>query len=223
MPRLKPCPTCKRNNTVDSIFCIYCGGKLFFKEDLSDPTPSIQNSSEPSSRHSQSDPEITQIRSGLASLADRITALEIAVSGKGSETPNELQFLQNRTGESFGTHEDSPQGKDLIPSGTFVDWKRLLAGNWLALIGAISLVTGIGFFLKLAFDYSWIGPTGQVSIGIILGIILLGLGEYGARKYPFWAQAVTGGGIAILYLSIYAAFSQFSLSLTPNVRLGCAF
>ena len=36
MPRLKPCPTCNRNNTVDSIFCIYCGGKLFFKEDLPD-------------------------------------------------------------------------------------------------------------------------------------------------------------------------------------------
>lgn len=211
MPRLKPCPTCKRNNTVDSIFCIYCGGKLFFQEDLPDSTPLIQNSSETSSPHSQSDPEITQIRSGLANLADRITALEIAVSSKRVKTPNEFQSIQNRTGESSWISKDSPQGRDLIPSGPFVDWKRLLAGNWLALIGAISLVTGIGFFLKLAFDYSWIGPTGQVSIGIVLGIILLGLGEYQARKYPFWAQAVTGGGIAILYLSIYAAFSQFSL------------
>ncbi len=211
MPQSRPCPTCERTNAEDSFFCIYCGAGLVSKEGPVGLSSSIQNSSETSNGQLRLDSEVTQIRAALANLADRITALEAADSGNRNKKPNQLQSGQFRFGKSYEINETTSQGKGSFELGTFVDWKRLLAGNWLALIGTISLVTGIAFFLKLAFDYSWIGPTGQVSIGIILGIFLLGLGEYWARKYSFWAQALTGGGIAILYLSIYAAFSQFSL------------
>ena len=33
----------------------------------------------------------------------------------------------------------------------------------------------------------------------------------GRGRYPIWAQAVTGGGIAILYLSVFAAFALYNL------------
>ena len=91
------------------------------------------------------------------------------------------------------------------------DWDWLLGGNWLARIGIVALVTGVGFFLKLAFDNDWIGETGRVVLGIVVGLALLGGGEYWQRRYPIWAQPLTGGGIAILYLSIFAAFSLYDL------------
>ncbi|MBI2872077.1 MAG: DUF2339 domain-containing protein [Chloroflexi bacterium] len=92
-----------------------------------------------------------------------------------------------------------------------IDWEQVLGLNWLAIIGAVALAIGMGFFLKLAFDNNWIGPAGRVILGIGVGVALLGGGEFTQRRYPRWSQAVTGGGIGILYLSIYAAFGFYKL------------
>ena len=100
--------------------------------------------------------------------------------------------------------------------GLSVDWEQVLGRNWFAIIGAVALVLGIGFFLKLAFDNNWIGDTGRIALGIGLGIVLLGVGEYAQRRVPLWAQPVTAGGAAILYLSIYAAFGLYQI-LRPDV------
>ena len=92
-----------------------------------------------------------------------------------------------------------------------IDWENLLGRNWFAIIGAVTLVLGIGFFLKLAFDNNWIGDTGRVLLGAGLGLALFGTGEYAHRRVPIWAQPVTAGGASILYLSIYAAFGLYQL------------
>ena len=84
-------------------------------------------------------------------------------------------------------------------------------GNWLARIGVLALVIGIGFFLKLAFDNQWIGETGRVVLGLVGGLALLGAGEFWRSRYPIWALPLTGGGLAILYLAIFAAFSLYGL------------
>ena len=98
------------------------------------------------------------------------------------------------------------------------DWERLLARNWFAIIGAVALVVGIGFFLKMAFDNNWIGDTGRIVLGVALGLALLGAGEYAQRRVPIWAQPVTAAGAVILYLSIYAAFGLYQL-IRPDVAL----
>ena len=91
------------------------------------------------------------------------------------------------------------------------DWEWLFGGNWLARIGVLALVIGIGFFLKLAFDNQWIGETGRVVLGLVGGLALLGAGEFWRSRYPVWALPLTGGGLAILYLAIFAAFSLYGL------------
>ena len=69
----------------------------------------------------------------------------------------------------------------------------------------------MGFFLKLAIDNEWIGETGRILLGVGAGFALIGAGWYSHSRYPLWAQPVTGGGITILYLSIYAAFALYDL------------
>ena len=103
-----------------------------------------------------------------------------------------------------------------------LDWEWLFGGNWLARIGVVALIVGVGFFLKLAFDNQWIGEIGRVVLGIIGGLALLGLGEFWRRRYPVLAQPVTGGGLAILYLAVYAAFSLYEL-IPPLPALGFFF
>ncbi len=90
-----------------------------------------------------------------------------------------------------------------------INWERVLGRNWFAIIGAVALAVGIGFFLRLAFHNKWIGETGQVMLGIGAGAALLGAGEWTARRYGMWSRAVTGGGLTVLYLSVYSAFGFY--------------
>ena len=104
-----------------------------------------------------------------------------------------------------------PAGPSLLDTIAGWNWEWLLGGNWLAKIGIVALIIGVGFFLQLAIDNNWISETGRVVLGLVVGIALLAGGEYWQRKYPIWAQPLTGGGIAILYLSIFAAFALYGL------------
>ncbi len=104
--------------------------------------------------------------------------------------------------------------------GREMDWELLLGGNWLARIGVLAVVIGMAFFLKLAIDNEWIGETGQVVLGILGGVAFLGASEYWQKRYPAYAQTLAGGGIALLYLSIFAAFAIYDLiDFYPAVAL----
>ena len=113
----------------------------------------------------------------------------------------------------------APPGAGWFNSVAGWNWEWLLGGNWLARIGAVALVLGVGFFLKLAIDNNWIGERGQVFLGLMAGLALIAGGEYWQKKYPIWAQPLTGAGIAVLYLSIFAAFALYEL-LPPLAAFG---
>src|SRR6185295_15079113 len=53
---------------------------------------------------------------------------------------------------------------------------------------------------------------GRVTIGIASGVALTVLGfRYHQRRWRIFSQILTGGGIVLLYLSIYAAFGYYHL------------
>ena len=101
-------------------------------------------------------------------------------------------------------------------SGVFADWnwEWLLGGNWLARIGIVAIIFGVAFFISLAIDRGWLGEAERVILGVAGGLAFTGAGEYFRRRYGVWAQTVTGGGIAILYLSVYGAFALYGLIST---------
>ena len=109
--------------------------------------------------------------------------------------------------------EGGPPGS---PSGIFADWnwEWLLGGNWLARIGIVAIIFGVAFFISLAIDRGWLGEAARVILGVAGGLAFIGAGEYFRRRYGVWAQTVTGGGIAILYLSVYGAFALYGLIST---------
>jgi uncharacterized membrane protein len=79
-------------------------------------------------------------------------------------------------------------------------------------IGVVTIVLGIGFFFKWAVDNEWIGPAGRVILGVLAGFAALGAADYLWRKgQRIFAQGITGVGIAILYLALYAAFGFYKL------------
>jgi uncharacterized membrane protein len=79
-------------------------------------------------------------------------------------------------------------------------------------VGVITLVLGVAFFFKWAVDNNWIGPGGRVVLGALAGFAALAAADFLWRKgQQIFAQGVTGTGIAILYLSIYAACDFYQL------------
>ena len=107
------------------------------------------------------------------------------------------------------------------PSGFFSDWnwEWLVGGNWLARIGIVALIFGVAFFISLAIDRGWLGEVERVALGLVGGLVFLGAGEYCRKRYGVWAQTVTGGGIAILFLSAYGAFALYGL-ISTHIAFG---
>ena len=79
-------------------------------------------------------------------------------------------------------------------------------------VGAVVLVLGVAFFLKYAFDNEWITESMRVAIGVLGGAVLIAAGQRFATKgYHLYGQIVTGGGLAVLFLAIFAAYSFYGL------------
>lgn len=87
-----------------------------------------------------------------------------------------------------------------------------LVGTWFARIGVVAVLLGAAFAFKYAVDRDLIGPGGRVALGILAGLAFVAWGERArAREWPRLAQAVAGGGVGLLYLSVWAAFGLYEM------------
>jgi uncharacterized membrane protein len=125
-----------------------------------------------------------------------------------------------------GPPPPAPRVRPAAPSiapGAFAkrgDLEARIGGNWFNRIGIIAIFLGVTFFLKYAIDNEWIGPTGRVLIGVAIGLGFLALGERLRKRYPSYAYGLTGGGIAILYASIWFASGNKYGLLSQTVAFG---
>lgn len=103
--------------------------------------------------------------------------------------------------------------KPVLDKGPKVSLESAIGTKWLGRVGMVAIIFGIAFFLKYSFDNRLIGETGRIILGIFWGICFIGTGEYFQRKknWNIYGQILTGGGLAILYFSIYAAFAFYHL------------
>jgi uncharacterized membrane protein len=134
---------------------------------------------------------------------------EKIASPQMQETAPRQSFNASTVSEQMPTRQPS---QPPTPSRTREEWEALIGGKLLNRIGALALIIGIGFFLKYAFDNNWISETTRVLTGVAIGMLCL-FGGYRTNKrgYEVFAQGMGGAGIAILYLSVYAAFNFYQL------------
>jgi uncharacterized membrane protein len=96
------------------------------------------------------------------------------------------------------------------------DLESLIGGSVFSWAGIILVTFAAAFSLKYAFDKDWISPAVRVTLGALAGAGLLAVGERlrrrGMRPY---AYVLSGGGVLILYLSVYAAYEFYKLLAQP--------
>jgi uncharacterized membrane protein len=216
------CPNCQRDNSPNNRFCIYCGAIL--EQSKIDDSGTGQDAEETSPEQSSVlINEIKRLERLVSLMNERLLALERgtrpsvpppepvkAQPPEPAKEPEPAAAAVQRAKPETVVWEPPPE-KEEPEEVKERDWEQVFGGRWLARIGAFALIIAAGFFLAYAFNNNWIGPTGQVIIGVVVGLGLLGGGYYWRAKYPVLAQAINGGGIGILYLSIFAAFAAYGL------------
>ena len=92
-----------------------------------------------------------------------------------------------------------------------LDLEGRIGGRWLQHAGMIVLVLGVAFFLRYAFDHEWLSPVVRVVLGAFVGVGMAAGGLRLSRQYRAYGLFLSGGGVAVLYLSVYAGLNLYDL------------
>jgi len=134
----------------------------------------------------------------------------------GAAAPTQQSAPPAPPSQSSAPPLQSPVAEPLFTTMTWAQIEEKAGKLWMAAGGVLVLFLAAGFFAKYAIERGWLGPQARVCMGIAAGLVVLALGEWALRSNmrPL-GQSLVGGGIAILYVSIYAAYGMYHLIPQP--------
>lgn len=116
-------------------------------------------------------------------------------------------------------HEQAPREPNLIERGIAAAKAWLLGGNSVLRVGVVLLFLGLAFLLRYATEGVEV-PVQLRYMGVAASALaLLGLGWWLRRRNRAYALVLQGTGIAVLYLTAFAAMRLHPL-LDPGMALG---
>ena len=185
------CKNCKKSIPNDSKFCTFCGFQII-KDNVS-----------------TSELELIEMKDELKSLKSQ---LESIIKKPSKEKEGGLTKLQNI---SFNKPNINVPSIGLFPTTNEIE--LLIGQNWLARIGSLAIIFGIGFFIKAAIDSNWISNFLIILIGAIFGFTFIFIGYLLNSKLSFYSRILTGLGIGILYITTYTSFTTYDFL---NIYIG---
>lgn len=85
-----------------------------------------------------------------------------------------------------------------------------IGGRWMAWVGAVAVVVGIGLFIKFAYDEGWlriVSVAMRCALSAAFGVVLLAAGEAALRRISRQASiGLFGAGLGTLYLTTLVSF-----------------
>lgn len=92
------------------------------------------------------------------------------------------------------------------------DLEVRMGQKWLLIAGILTMVFGVGYFLKYSFEQGWVTPAGRVAMAYVWSIVFLIAGDRFRKKLSgAFGLSLVGGGIAVLYFSTFAGFQIYHL------------
>ncbi|MGO9640301.1 MAG: DUF2339 domain-containing protein, partial [Candidatus Acidiferrales bacterium] len=178
--------------------------------------------------------EIDALKAQFAALTRRVYELE-RKSGAGDEAPGQAipqAQPQAAAAPPAGTmppplgqiRPPQPQLLQVPPHAKEnADLEKKIGQYWLNRIGIVALLVGVSYFLKYAFENSWIGRRGRVAIDLLAGIALILWSErFRMRGHKPFSYSLKAVGIGTLYLSLWGAFQLYHLIPAPAAFLAMA-
>src|SRR6185312_764143 len=110
--------------------------------------------------------------------------------------------------------------------------EETLTSRWLVWVGALAIALAGTFLVRYAIENGLLGPTARVTLGLLLGIVLIAGGEW-LRRRPLERAiaavrtdhvppALTASGLFIAFASVYAAYSLYHLIIPVVAFAGLA-
>ncbi len=145
----------------------------------------------------------------ISELDKRIAILE------GKESATEQKEAYEKTSKQTPIDVSTEASKETSLSSENLGFK--IFGT----VGFIFLLLGLFYFYRYAVEQGWIGVLERVVLGIIFSLAVLVVGEVFRRKeYPRFSQLITGGGIALLYFTIYSTYHFREFREALDMSLG---
>ncbi|MFC1525707.1 DUF2339 domain-containing protein [Candidatus Latescibacterota bacterium] len=153
-------------------------------------------------------------------LLDRVERLETAVEDL------QRQLTRLRVGVGAATQPARPATSPIpareaisqpaAPSRSAGPTSPLIQGEtWLKLTGIALVLLGVAFLFKYSIDQGWLTESVRVGLALALGAVLFAVG---LRVHPHrrsFSQVLLGGGIAVYYITGFAAFQLYHLVAHP--------
>lgn len=159
----------------------------------------------------------------IFSLEEKIDALQHNAKNKShknlpatkTETATEIPTQKDDYADIFPDSNSHPVAQIETPKkdSSANDWlkKRLLTGNPMAKIGVIILFIGMTFFIKYVAEQNLLSIEIRHVIVALAGMCMICLGCYLAPTNKNYADTLSGGGIGLMYLTVYSAFHIYHL------------
>jgi uncharacterized membrane protein len=143
----------------------------------------------------------------LMSLSSRLRRLEEQLKGKEVTLEQETKPVE----APAVSHAEPVTAKEQKKTETR-DLEARLGGKIFTAVGVIAVLFGAAFFLRFAFENNFITPPMRVALGVVVGIVCLGLGEWLRRKFAAYGQTLMGLGLGLWYLTSYASLHLYHLT-----------
>jgi len=148
--------------------------------------------------------ENSQAQPNASKLANSAKTEPEVMEDDGIDRSNWPAHLQNKAQGVIKTAASKTKAAPSLIAEPF-DLENFLGRKLFPILGATSIVVAIGFFSLWAFSNGWVGPMGRITIGILVSLGLVGLGEYLRPRYPDFYTSVSAAGIAGLIITTLLA------------------
>src|SRR5437667_92111 len=94
-----------------------------------------------------------------------------------------------------------------------LDLEQRIGGRWATWVGVVAILFAASFAVKWSIENNLIGPRARLGLGLAAGIasLLAGLVLHRRRDVPYLSEALSGLGLGLCYLSLYAGYAYYEL------------
>jgi uncharacterized membrane protein len=161
----------------------------------------------------------------IAALTDRLDQLQYGGRASGGPAAEPTPVPATEPDSVPNVRDVSPPIPEAIAAepprvrpraSEWLSLERWIGAEGLLYIGVAALIGGAAKIEKLAIDNEWIGETARIVQGAIAGVALVYAGLRFVRSgYRGYGQVLCGCGLAVLYVTTYAAFNFYYLITRP--------
>jgi uncharacterized membrane protein len=94
-----------------------------------------------------------------------------------------------------------------------LDLEQRIGARWTTWVGVVAILFAASFFVKWSIENNLIGPRARLGLGVAAGVALLaaGLALHRRRDVPYLSEGLSGLGLGLCYLSLYAGHAYYNL------------